>query len=191
MNIREYGVVLGRFQPLHLGHMEYLEAAKRQCSRLVIGITNPDTSALTFHSADPKRSQPHNNPFSYFIRYEMVDQSLRDAGWAPDTFAIVPADVSDISRVGLFLPAPQNTTVFITIYDEWGEEKARRLRDLGYEVEILWRREMSQRLTSGTELRQLIRENKPWAHLVPAAVGVHLHRIGYATTPTNSLPSTC
>lgn len=191
MEIREYGVVLGRFQPLHLGHMEYLEEAKRRCNRLVIGITNPDTSALTFHSADPRRSQPHNNPFSYFVRHEMIDASLLEAGWAPASFAIVPADVSDVARVGVFLPTPTHTTVFITIYDEWGEEKARRLAELGYSIDILWRRDMSQRLTSGTELRQLIRDNKPWTHLVPSPVATHLQRIGYASARSDAAPSTC
>ncbi|MGJ4896673.1 MULTISPECIES: adenylyltransferase/cytidyltransferase family protein [unclassified Bradyrhizobium] len=174
-----YGLVLGRFQPLHIGHMEYLEAAKRSCDRLVVGITNPDTSSLIHHQADPNRSKNENNPFSYFLRYEMVDQSLRDAGWPPDSFAIVPADVADLSKVTAFLPTATRTTVFITIYDAWGEEKARRLEDLGYKVEILWRRSMSQRVTSGTELRRLMQENRPWRQFVPPGVALHIDRSGW------------
>jgi len=172
----QYGVVLGRFQPPHLGHMEYLEAAKRRCDRLVIGITNPDASSYKFHSADPKRSEPDNNPFTYFVRHEMIDETLRDSGWLPGTFAIVPADITDISRVGIFLPEIDHTTVFITVYDEWGDEKARRLASIGYRVEILWRRKMSERLTSGTELRRSLKSNTPWTHLVPPAVARYLNR---------------
>jgi cytidyltransferase-like protein len=174
-----YGLVLGRFQPLHVGHMEYLEAAKRACDRLIVGITNPDTSSLTYHQADPNRSKNESNPFSYFLRYEMIDQTLRDVSWPADSYAIVPADVADLSKVGMFIPPAARTTVFITIYDAWGEEKARRLSELGYTVEILWRRDMSQRVTSGTELRRLMQENRPWRHLVPPGVALHLDRSGW------------
>lgn len=38
------GVVHGRFQPLHLKHMEYILAAKMRCQKLYIGITNPTVS---------------------------------------------------------------------------------------------------------------------------------------------------
>ena len=38
----DIGVVHGRFQPLHLKHMEYILAAKMRCRKLYIGITNPD-----------------------------------------------------------------------------------------------------------------------------------------------------
>jgi nicotinamide mononucleotide adenylyltransferase len=156
--------------------MEYLEAAKKQCERLVVGVTNPDTKSLTFHAADPKRSKSENNPFSYFLRHEMIDSSLREAGWESASFAIVPADVTDISRVGVFLPDAAETTVFITVYDGWGEEKAKRLRDIGYRVEILWRRDMSSRFTSGTEVRRRMLQNEPWEHLVPSGVAYHLNR---------------
>jgi len=171
-----YGLVLGRFQPLHVGHMEYLEAAKEGCERLIVGITNPDTSSLTYNQADPNRSKGESNPFSYFLRYEMIDQTLRDAGWPPDSFAIVPADVADLGKLPAFLPPADRTTVFVTVYDEWGEEKARRLEELGYAVRILWRRDMSERVTSGTELRGLMQVSQPWEHLVPPAVALHVKR---------------
>ena len=40
------GVIHGRFQCLHLKHMEYLMAAKNQCKRLIIGISNPDAGFI-------------------------------------------------------------------------------------------------------------------------------------------------
>jgi cytidyltransferase-like protein len=178
-----YGVVLGRFQPLHVGHVEYLDAARSRCGRLVIGITNPNTSSMTFNSADPHRSKSESNPFSYFERHEMIDAALRDSGWEPGAFAIVPADVADLSHVGVFLPDPSQTTVFITVYDAWGEEKARRMSDLGYQVQILWRRDMASRVTSGTALRDMMRRNEPWHHLVPPAVAAYVEKVGFAARP--------
>jgi hypothetical protein len=116
----------------------------------------------------------------------MIDASLRDAAWEPGSFAIVPADIADISRVGLFLPDAKETTVYITIYDAWGEEKVRRLRDLGYNVSILWRRDMAARFTSGTEVRRRMLQNEPWEHLVPSGVVFHLNRLN----STSALQST-
>ena len=45
------GVVYGRFQILHLKHMEYLLAAKMRCRRLYVGITHPDITAYAATSA--------------------------------------------------------------------------------------------------------------------------------------------
>lgn len=176
MTTPAYGVVLGRFQPLHLGHMEYLEAAKHRCDRLVVGITSPEISDMTYNSADPKRSEQHNNPFSYFSRHEMIDLALRTEHWDPKTFAIVPADVNDLDRVAAFLPPPAQTRVFLTIYDSWGDEKARRLSDVGFVVEILWRRSMSERFTTGAVVRQLMREDGPWQSLVPTGITDYFER---------------
>jgi cytidyltransferase-like protein len=183
-----YGVVLGRFQPLHLGHMEYFEAAKRGCRRLVIGITNPNVSALTFNEADPKRSQHDSNPFSYFIRHEMIDAALRADRWDPDTFAIVPADVNDLERACAFLPPPAMTRVFITIYDAWGDEKARRLGALGFEVEILWRRSMTERFTTGAAIRTLMRQGESWQSLVPKGVSQYFERSQWALPDSAAVP---
>ena len=33
------GVVMGRFQGLHLGHMEYLLAGAQRCEHLLVGVT--------------------------------------------------------------------------------------------------------------------------------------------------------
>jgi cytidyltransferase-like protein len=180
MKSSAYGVVLGRFQPLHLGHMEYLEAARHGCRRLVVGITSPDISDITFNSADPKRSEHRNNPFSYFVRHEMIDSALRAERWDPNTFAIVPADVNNMDRVAAFLPPPSQTRVFITVYDEWGDEKARRLSDLGFDVEILWRRSMAERFTTGAAIRQLMRQDGHWRSLVPPGVADYLEASRWA-----------
>jgi cytidyltransferase-like protein len=167
MPLPRYGIVLGRFQPFHVGHLEYVEAARRRCQRLIIGITNPDITKLRHHDSDPNRSQRDSNPYPYFVRHEVIEAALLGEGWSCASFAIVPADLDDPARLGAFLPHPRQSKMFVTIYDAWGEEKLRRITDLGFEVEILWRRTMAERATSGAEIRDLMRNRQPWAHLVP------------------------
>lgn len=45
MDVR-YGMIHGRFQPFHNGHLEYALAALSRCSHLIVGITNPDPSTV-------------------------------------------------------------------------------------------------------------------------------------------------
>lgn len=112
-----YGIVLGRFQPLHHGHVEYLDAAKKHCQRLFIGITNPDASTAMIDEADSKRSLSQNNPFSYIDRHLMIERSLLELGWAADSFCIMAAPITDPRRLAAYLPSPAQSQFFVTIYD--------------------------------------------------------------------------
>ncbi|MEH1164122.1 adenylyltransferase/cytidyltransferase family protein [Micromonospora sp. CPCC 205539] len=168
---RQFGLVLGRFQPVHLGHVEYLRAAKQRCTRLVIGITNPDLHELGVTTDDPARGASRNNPFTYHQRAMMVEAACLDDGWASGDHLIVPAPINQLDRLTQYLPPPDQATFFVTIYDEWGESKKRRLEGLGYPVETLWRRTMEERLTSGTEIRTALRAgSSEWRRYVPARV---------------------
>lgn len=169
-----YGIVLGRFQPFHIGHLEYAACAKQKCDKLVIGITNPNIQSLRHHHADPKRSEVRNNPFPYFARHEAIAAALLYEGWPSGSFSIVPADVTDLPSLPTFLPPPLSSVVYATIYDAWGEEKVERMSALGFTVEVLWRRDMSDRATSGSEVRQKMKNGERWDHLVPTGASVFL-----------------
>ena len=59
------GIVNGRFQVLHLKHMEYILAAKMRCDKLYIGITNPDGA----HTRDTVQIRFDGIPFPALPRY--------------------------------------------------------------------------------------------------------------------------
>ena len=44
------------------------------------------------------------------------------------------------------------------------------LKKLGCDIDVMWTRTNAEKVTSGTEVRNLIIHNKPWAHLVPKSV---------------------
>lgn len=169
------GIVLGRFQPIHMGHTEYFRAAREKCSRLVIGITNPDLQDLIDAPEDRARSTVGNNPYTYFQRATMVEAACLDDGWDRSDFVVVPAPINTLSRLPQYLPPPEEAAFFVTIYDEWGEAKKRKLEELGYDVVTLWRRSMSERLTSGTSIRaQLFTGADEWEQFVAPSVAALL-----------------
>ena len=100
----------------------------------------------------------------------MIERALGRAGWQPKEFSILPADIASAQALTALLPEPSQTVVLATIYDEWGEEKAQRMTQQGFNVEVLWRRSMAERATSGTEIRGLMLGGAPWRHLVPEGV---------------------
>jgi cytidyltransferase-like protein len=154
--------VIGRFQPFHWGHFEYLIEASRLGRQLLVAITNPTPAQTRISDQDPARATEEANPFSYEERCSMVGLSLDRI--APHLNAqCVPCDLRSASLLRTTLGSAD--LVAVTIYDAWGEEKAGLLRDAGYEVTILWRR--AEKIISASEIRSRIRSGLPWEHLVP------------------------
>jgi nicotinamide-nucleotide adenylyltransferase/phosphinothricin biosynthesis protein PhpF len=164
------GVIHGRFQGLHLGHMEYLLAGKERCKHLIIGITNyePYLNFKVDNPANLNRTKAEANPFFFFVRYEMLQGSMIEAGIDISSFDIVPFPIENPDNIFNF--TPREAVYYITIYDQWGYEKEKLLKKIGCRVEIMWIRNDSQRITSGTEIRNKIKSQLEWKRLVPKYV---------------------
>jgi len=168
-NMNKIGVVHGRFQPLHIGHLEYFLAAKKKCDFLIVGITNPDPSLTKDDKTNPHRSLDTSNPFTYFERYTMIKESLLETGLKRDEFDIVPFPINFPDLIKYYVPT-EKSVFYITIYDEWGWKKKQLLESIGVKVEVLWVKKESEKSTTGTEIRKRIREGNDWKELVPPAV---------------------
>jgi cytidyltransferase-like protein len=168
------GVAHGRFQPLHVGHLEYLLAAAAACDVLLVGITNPDPWQTAFEPTDPARGEAAANPFTFYERHLMVEGALLDNGIARSRFRVVPFPHSFPERLTHYVPP--GALMLMTVYDEWGESKLERFRRVGFEVEVLWRR--TEKVTSGTAIREAICAGRPWEDLVPAATARVIREFG-------------
>ena len=162
----ETGVIHGRFQVLHLKHMEYVLAAKMRCKILYVGITHPDI--VTYPAASPldqHGTEDRDNPLSYFERYEIIRDALLDFGLKRTEFEIIPFPVS---RPDVLLKyVPRNGVDYMSICGEWDEEKYRILTSLGLKVEVLWRRNEEEKGITGTRLREMIARDDNWQQYVP------------------------
>lgn len=170
------GVIHGRFQGLHLGHMEYLLAGAARCEHLLVGVTNYDPALEMPQALLELHRARSANPFTFYERMVMLRDSLTEAGVDRTRFDIVPFPVEYPAHIRNF--APPEAVYYMTIYDRWGEHKRQVLAGLGLRVEIMWVRSDNQRLTSGTQVRDRIARGEPWAHLVPPAVHRYITQHG-------------
>ena len=162
------GVIHGRFQILHNDHLKYLMAGKARCGHLVVGITNPDPVHTGQDSADTARSQPEANPLTYFERFRMVNTLLLGEGLDSKEFSIVPFPINFPELYQFYVPL--DAVFFLTIYDQWGENKLKMFQSLGLKTEVLWRRDISDKGLSSTAIRALITEGKDWEKYIPPKI---------------------
>lgn len=142
-------LVIGRFQPFHMGHLEMICKCSAESSGLVIGIG----SAQYSHEPD--------NPFTAGERYLMIDESLKHAGISD--YCIVP--IEDLNRYSVWVShVVSMVPPFRYVYSN--NPLTRRLfGEAGFELRDspLY----SRNVYSGTEVRERMRNGGDWRSLVP------------------------
>ncbi len=145
-------LVIGRFQPLHRGHMGVLLKCAEESEHLIVGIG----SAQYSHHPD--------NPFTAGERYLMINRALRAEGVS--NYSIVP--VEDLNRYSVWVShVVSMVPPFGAVYSN--NPMTRRLfEEAGYEVRDSPIYDRS--LYSGTEVRRRMVAGEDWRQLVPEAV---------------------
>jgi nicotinamide-nucleotide adenylyltransferase len=164
--------VTGRFQPVHVQHIELFRIALREADHLVVAVTNPDHAARHEESTSDHRHTDDANPFVYFERLRLLRAALDGAGFA-DRASVVPFDLTRPHVWPEYVPL--RARQFVRVYDAWEREKADRLAAAGYAVTVL-DGEQSTRV-SASDIRAAIAGGRDWEDLVPAATVPVLRRI--------------
>lgn len=167
MNYKE-GFVLGRFQPPHLDHLEYLLKAKEICSFLWIGITQFDIRDNLISLTAPHRSDRKSNPLTFFERLELITEMLLSEKIEKNSFCVIPfpLDKPEIASDYMRL----DVLCLTTLCDEWSEKKNKLLEEIGFKVIVIIDRK-GQKKISGTSIRENIAiNNKQWLNQVPISI---------------------
>jgi cytidyltransferase-like protein len=160
------GMIHGRFQPFHNGHLEYLRGAAARSEELWIGITNPDPARIKPEPSDPLRHLPESNPYTYAERLLMAKAAAADAGVELARVHVIPFPVNEPELWAAYVP--RGVTQYLRLFSDWGGTKLERLRDAGYEVVVL--DEGAEKEVSGADVREAIRDGGDWESLVPPGV---------------------
>ena len=166
------GMVHGRFQPFHLGHLEYVCEAMARSSMLVVGITGADPTQVRFEASEPERSEPAANPFTYHLRARMIRDALLDAGIPADETLIVPFPVHTPSLWSAY--CPPDVVHYLRVFSPWGDTKVQRIRDEGFDAVDLATGRSKE--FSASEVRERLRHGGDWRSMVPRAVANVLDR---------------
>lgn len=153
--IVKIGLLIGRFQPFHLGHLSAVKQALEKVDFLHIGIGSSQISRTA------------ENPFTAKERAEMIKDSLLEAGVPHDRFDITPIpDINDNpawpAHVRKLIP-DGFTVVFV------GEPNAlvRKLFEKYDNAKIvIVKKEIN---ISATEVRERIKKGSDWQKNLPKA----------------------
>jgi cytidyltransferase-like protein len=176
----EYGMIHGRFQPFHNGHLEYMRATRPLCQTLVVGITNPDPTTILEDPASRHRHLPEANPYTFFERLLMVREVIVAEGIPPTGAIIIPFPVNSPERWPSYLP--HDVVHYVRVFSEWEQSKVDRLREHGYRVEIL--HPGIEKAVEASEVRRRMTAGEDWRSLVPPPVVHVIERLkGIARAP--------
>lgn len=155
------GLFVGRFQPLHLGHLQAVKDVLKEVDELVIVIG----SAQYSHNLD--------DPFTAGERLVMVRKALEEAGIDYARVWVVP--VPDVHLHMMWVSAVEGyTPKFDVVYSN--EPLTRRLfMEAGYEVKSI--RFHKRKVYSSTEIRERLLNGESWEKLVPESVAEFIKEI--------------
>jgi cytidyltransferase-like protein len=160
------GMIHGRFQPFHLGHLEYLRGAADRSDEVFVGITNPDPTRVKPEASDPLRHLPESNPWTYVERLLMVKAAASDLGLPQERVHPIPFPVNEPDLWPAYVP--EGVTQYIRLFSDWGGTKLDRLNAAGYEVVVL--DEGAEKGVSGADVRAAMRDGGDWESLVSPGV---------------------
>lgn len=165
------GMIHGRFQPFHNGHLEYLRLALERSDVLLVGITNPDPHQVAEEDTATHRHQPGANPFTFFQRLMMIREAVREDHIAPERIIIIPFPVNLPERWRYYVPPEAHH--FVRVFSAWEQAKVDRIAAAGYAVEVL--SPGATKDVEATEVRRRLATGEDWRALVPTAVARIIH----------------
>ncbi|MBI4044298.1 MAG: nicotinamide-nucleotide adenylyltransferase [Candidatus Diapherotrites archaeon] len=159
-NEKKRGVIIGRFQPYHLGHHNAVKNILAEMDELVIVIGSSDDSYNL------------QNPFTSGERLEIISGALKKDGLYEKCFIAQVPDVNEnslwtskiISYCPTFEVVYTNNPLVRQLFEKAGYRTKKMVSNL--------------KDIDGVKIRQLMLSGKDWKKLVPASAADYLEKIG-------------
>ena len=148
------GLFIGRFQPIHRGHIEIIKKILTEVDELIIAIG----SAQESHTLE--------NPFTAGERELMILRSLAEEKIDLSKVHIIP--IPDVNNNAVWVSHVKSLSPPFHVVYSGNPLVCRLFKEAGFEVKsppLVRRKEYW-----GTEIRERMLKNKNWKELVPRAV---------------------
>ena len=158
------GLMLGRFQPFHKGHLALTKQILSECDELVIIIGSAQFSFID------------KDPFSAGERVLMIHEALKEVGINLSRCYIIPV-ANDENNARWLAYLRSMVPPFDVLYS--GNEFVKylaRSQDSRIAIEEPMFEETNQ--YNGTNIRHLMQNGEPWEHLVPVSVAKVIQQVG-------------
>lgn len=154
------GLMIGRFQPFHRGHLSLANEILSECEELVVAIGSPEAN-LSF-----------SDPFTSGERITMIHEALKNDGLSMSRCYILPVPNSANNYVW-FSQMKSMLPKVTTVYS--GNEYVRLLlpKDIRFKSPTF----VKNRIFNGTRIRKLMACNGRWENLVPSPVALLLREV--------------
>jgi nicotinamide-nucleotide adenylyltransferase len=154
------GLLIGRFQPFHLGHLEALQFALSKVDKLYVGLGSSN------------KPVEKNNPFTAEQRKEMILSSIDDSMKEKISIYFIP-DVDNhirwIEKIDTIVPK------FDIIFSN--DDLTKHLYSKR-NIQVLSIPFLNRESLSGTNIRDLIVRDQKWDNLIPTGTRNFLERTG-------------
>lgn len=151
-------LVVGRFQPFHIGHLSGIEFVINRVDKTVIGIGSSQASNTL------------ENPFSDEERRSMISKSL---DYDPSRYSIV--FIPDINDDEHWVGHVENIVLDFDVVYTNGENEMKLFKEAGYEVHNI--PFYNKSIYNATKIRERIMLGLPWKHLVPQGTEKVIERV--------------
>ncbi len=155
------GLMMGRFQPFHLGHLVLVKQILSECDEVIIAITSSQFNYL------------EKDPFTAGERIEMIHQSLKDDGVdLSRCFIIAIENQFNIATWSSYLEV--SLPKFDKVYSG-NDYVSMLLADSG--CDVITPKFLEREKFNATKIRKLMIENKEWKDYVPPAIASIIEKI--------------
>lgn len=161
MESKHRGLLIGRFQPFHLGHLHCVQHALEKVPELIIAIGSAQYSH-TLH-----------NPFTAGERVTMIRLALDEAKLGAEKYYLIP--IRDLRIHDLWVPYLVSQTPRFDVVFSNEPITSRLFKEAGFGVEPI--PFFDRETYSSTEIRQRLVSGDSWEKLVPSPVAQYIKTI--------------
>ncbi len=153
--------MIGRFQPIHKGHVEVFKQILQEVDELVIGI------------GSSQEGNTLDNPFTADERVLMVEKTLEEAEIDRSRTHVVP--ISDVHNDATWVSHVVSLTPKFSVAYSRNPWVQRLFKEAGYEIRV--QSPYKRKEYQGAEIRNRMVKGGDWESLVPESVLAVLREI--------------